>query len=69
MYKKTFILGCFSPHFVDRAASWVKTETRKITGRAESLTISNYPYNALEEAIRIKEKLGEAEIYTVTVSS
>jgi ATP-dependent DNA helicase RecG len=29
----------------------LKTETRKITGQAESLTISNYPYNALEEAI------------------
>ncbi|MDO8953024.1 MAG: putative DNA binding domain-containing protein, partial [Draconibacterium sp.] len=29
----------------------LKTETRKITGQAESLTLSNYPYNALEEAI------------------
>ena len=29
----------------------LKTETRKITGQAESLNISNYPYNALEEAI------------------
>ena len=29
----------------------LNTETRKITGQAESLNISNYPYNALEEAI------------------
>lgn len=29
----------------------LKTETRKITGQAESMTISNYPYNAIEEAI------------------
>lgn len=31
--------------------------------------ISDFDKNALEEAIRIKEKIGEAEIYTVTVSS
>ena len=29
----------------------LKTEVRKISGQAESITISNYPYNALEEAI------------------
>jgi ATP-dependent DNA helicase RecG len=29
----------------------LKTEIRKISGQAESITISNYPYNALEEAI------------------
>lgn len=32
-------------------AEVLKTETRKITGQAESMTISNYPYNAIEEAI------------------
>jgi ATP-dependent DNA helicase RecG len=32
-------------------AEVLKTEIRKITGQAESITISNYPYNALEEAI------------------
>jgi len=29
----------------------LKTEVRKITGQAENVTLSNYPYNALEEAI------------------
>lgn len=29
----------------------LKTETRKIKGQAESITITNYPFNALEEAI------------------
>ncbi|MFA5815752.1 MAG: RNA-binding domain-containing protein [Bacteroidales bacterium] len=29
----------------------IRTEVRKITGQAESITISNYPFNALEEAI------------------
>ncbi len=29
----------------------IRTEVRKITGQAESKTISNYPFNALEEAI------------------
>ena len=29
----------------------IRTEVRKITGQAESKTISNYPYNALEEII------------------
>lgn len=32
-------------------AEVLKTETRKVTGQAESITISNYPFNALEEAI------------------
>jgi len=31
--------------------------------------ISDFDKNSLEEAIRIKEKTGEAEIYTVTISS
>ena len=29
----------------------IRTEVRKITGQAESKTISNYPFNALEEVI------------------
>jgi ATP-dependent DNA helicase RecG len=29
----------------------LKTETRKITGKAENVSISNYPYNAIEEVI------------------
>jgi len=29
----------------------LKTETKKVTGQAESITTSNYPYNAIEEAI------------------
>lgn len=29
----------------------IKSETRKITGQAENISISNYPYNAIEEAI------------------
>ena len=29
----------------------IKTEIRKITGKAESISINNYPYNALEEVI------------------
>jgi len=28
-----------------------KSETRKITGQAENISISNYPYNAVEEAL------------------
>ncbi len=29
----------------------IQTETKKVNGQAESVTVSNYPYNALEEAI------------------
>lgn len=29
----------------------IRTETRKIGGKAESVNISNYPYNAIEEAV------------------
>lgn len=29
----------------------IRTEVHKITGQAESITLSNYPFNALEEAI------------------
>ncbi len=29
----------------------IKTEVKKVSGQAESITSSNYPYNALEEAI------------------
>ena len=29
----------------------LKTETKKVMGQAESITTSNYPYNAIEEAI------------------
>ncbi|MEI6140399.1 MAG: ATP-binding protein [Mariniphaga sp.] len=29
----------------------LKTETKKVRGQAESITASNYPYNAIEEAI------------------
>lgn len=32
-------------------ADHLKTETKKVMGQAESVTTSNYPYNALEEAI------------------
>ena len=29
----------------------LKSESRKITGRAENVSISNFPYNVVEEAL------------------
>jgi ATP-dependent DNA helicase RecG len=33
------------------SAELLKTETKKVMGQAESITTSNYPYNAIEEAV------------------
>lgn len=43
--------------------------TRQLITAGASRKISDFDKNALEEAVRIKEKLGEAEICTVTVTS
>lgn len=43
--------------------------TRQLLIASAPRKISDFDKNALEEAIRIKEKLGDAEIFTVTLSS
>jgi len=48
----------------------IKTETKKVMGQAESITTSNYPYNAIEEALcnaiyhksYLEEKLIEIQV-------
>jgi len=54
---------------VDVSQLKVDSKTSQLLTASAPKKISDFDKNALEEAIRIKEKLGEAEIYTVTVSS
>ena len=54
---------------VDVSQLKVDPKTSQLLTASAPRKISDFDKNALEEAIRIKEKLGEAEIYTVTVSS
>ena len=54
---------------VDVSQLKVDPKTSQLLTASAPKKISDFDKNALEEAIRIKEKLGEAEIYTVTVSS
>jgi electron transfer flavoprotein beta subunit len=54
---------------VDVSQLKVDPATRQLITASAPRKISDFDKNALEEAIRIKEKLGDAEICTVTVSS
>ena len=54
---------------VDVSQLKVDPKTSQLLTASAPKKISDFDKNALEEAIRIKEKIGEAEIYTVTVSS
>jgi len=54
---------------VDVSQLKVDLKTSQLLTASAPKKISDFDKNALEEAIRIKEKLGQAEIYTVTVSS
>lgn len=54
---------------VDVSQLKVDPVTRRLITASAPKKISDFDKNALEEAIRIKEKIGEAEVCTVTVSS
>jgi len=54
---------------VDVSQLKVDPKTSQLLTASAPKKISDFDKNALEEAIRIKEKIGEAEIYTVTESS
>ncbi|MCK4424356.1 electron transfer flavoprotein subunit beta, partial [Candidatus Bathyarchaeota archaeon] len=54
---------------VDVSQLKVDPATRHLITASAPKKISDFDKNALEEAIRIKEKIGEAEVCTVTVSS
>ena len=54
---------------VDVSQLKVDPATRQLITAGAPKKISDFDKNALEEAIRIKEKLGGAEIFTLTVSS
>ncbi|MCK4424752.1 electron transfer flavoprotein subunit beta/FixA family protein [Candidatus Bathyarchaeota archaeon] len=54
---------------VDVSQLKVDPATRRLITAGAPKKISDFDKNALEEAIRIKEKIGEAEVCTVTVSS
>ena len=54
---------------VDVSQLKVDPSTRKLLIASAPKKISDFDKNALEEAIRIKEKLGDTEIYSVTVSA
>jgi len=47
----------------------VDPSTRQLITASAPKKISDFDKNALEEAVRVKEKLGDAEICTVTVAS
>ncbi len=53
---------------VDVSQLKVDPVTRRLITSSAPKKISDFDKNALEEAIRIREKIGEAEVYTVTVS-
>jgi len=54
---------------VDVSQLKVDPATRQLITASAPRKMSDFDKNALEEAIRLKEKLGDAEIFTVTVSS
>jgi len=54
---------------VDVSQLKVDPATRQLVTAGAPRKISDFDKNALEEAIRIKERLGAAEIFTLTVSS
>jgi electron transfer flavoprotein beta subunit len=54
---------------VDVSQLKVDPTTRQLITASAPRKMSDFDKNALEEAIRLKEKLGDAEIFTVTVSS
>ena len=54
---------------VDVSQLKVDPATRQLITASAPRKMSDFDKNALEEAIKIKEKLGDAEIYTVTVST
>jgi electron transfer flavoprotein beta subunit len=54
---------------VDVSQLKVDPATRQLITASAPRKISDFDKNALEEAIRIKEKLGDTEIFTVTLSS
>jgi electron transfer flavoprotein beta subunit len=54
---------------VDVTQLKVDPATRQLITASAPRKMSDFDKNALEEAIRIKEKLGDTEIFTVTVSS
>ena len=54
---------------VDVSQLKVDPSTRQLITAGAPRKISDFDKNALEEAIRIKEKVGAAEIFTVTVTS
>jgi len=47
----------------------VDPATRQLITVSAPKKISDFDKNALEEALRVREKIGEAEVYTITVSS
>ena len=47
----------------------VEPATRQLITVSAPKKISDFDKNALEEALRVREKIGEAEVYTITVSS
>jgi electron transfer flavoprotein beta subunit len=54
---------------VDVSQLKVDSATGQLITATAPRKISDFDKNALEEAVRIKEKLGDAEIFTLTVSS
>ena len=54
---------------VDVSQLKVDPATRRLLLASAPKKISDFDKNALEEAIRIKEKLGNVEIFTLTVTS
>jgi len=54
---------------VDVSQLKVNPATRQLLIASAPRKISDFDKNALEEAIRIKEKLGDVEIFTLTVTS
>jgi electron transfer flavoprotein beta subunit len=64
----TRIIVCLK-QAVDVSQLKVDPVSRKPLISAAPRKMSDFDKNALEEAIRIKEKLGQAEVFTVTVTS
>ena len=54
---------------VDVSQLKVDSATRQLMIASAPKKISDFDKNALEEAVRIKEKLGDVEIFTLTVAS
>jgi electron transfer flavoprotein beta subunit len=53
---------------VDVSQLKVDSATRRLITASAPKKISDFDKNALEEAVRIREKIGEVEVYTLTVS-